>query len=467
MSLQNINTYTYSPGFQLGQYHNAVLCISGNAQSLYLDGTLIATKTGTTNVLANYSTINQILIGCAGDKSSGFSGYLDDFRMYNYTLNPAQVSNLYINRNIIAYYPFDNSLNNQTPNYATLTYDASLVGISATITTSTYQNGNGSLQLTNTNTAGSVKSYVTSSSGFTTSSTNGLSISLWFKTTGVSGSRMRLFDLCTSAGIQGISVDIDGTNQIFAGNGLYNQSVTPVQTAVNTVKKYTNTYLWLSAASSSNFTLNGNTITQWNGSNGGIGTTSITATLYTNPYYVSADPNTFNFTSSNYYSTGNSETIFAVVSFPNFTSSSAIYLISAPSGNDSRYININYPSSNCVSILKTDTATGIIGTLNGVTFAANTKYLISISTIYNNSLTSTIIRVNGVSLTLSGSPSFAQSNSAKNTNFGYVYAPYASNTTPIYYYEVIGMYNSGLMSIADIKIIETDLYNKWGFAYTL
>lgn len=74
MSLQNINTYTYSPGFQLGQYHNAVLCISGNVQSLYLDGTLIATKTGTTNVLANYSTINQILIDVLEINHPGFQG---------------------------------------------------------------------------------------------------------------------------------------------------------------------------------------------------------------------------------------------------------------------------------------------------------------------------------------------------------------------------------------------------------
>jgi hypothetical protein len=214
MSLQNINTYTYSPGFQIGQYHNAVLCISGNVQLLYLDGTLIATKTGTTNVLANYSNINQILIGCAGDKSSGFIGYLDDFRMYNYTLNPSQVSNLYLNRNIIAYYSFDSSLNGQTPNYATLTYDANLVGNSATISTSTYQVGNGSLQLTNT--ASSIN-YMNSNSVFSTSPTNGLSVSLWFKATGVSNTRMRLFDLCTLVGSQGISVDISGTNQILAG----------------------------------------------------------------------------------------------------------------------------------------------------------------------------------------------------------------------------------------------------------
>jgi hypothetical protein len=214
MSLQNINSYIYSPGFQLGQYHNAVLCISGNVQSLYLDGTLIATKTGTTNVLTNYSNINQILIGCAGDKSSGFSGYLDDFRMYNYTLNPAQVSNLYLNRNIVAYYPFDTSLNSQTPNYATLSYDANFVGNNATISTSTYQIGNGSLQLTNNGTS---PNYISSSSGFSTSAINGLSISLWFKATGVASTRMRLFDLCTSFGSQGISVDINGTNQILTG----------------------------------------------------------------------------------------------------------------------------------------------------------------------------------------------------------------------------------------------------------
>jgi len=219
MSLQNINSYTYSPGFQLGQYHNAVLCISGNVQSLYLDGNLIATKTGTSNVLANYSTINQILVGCAGDKSSGFSGYLDDFRMYNYTLNPAQVSNLYVNRNIVAYYPFDNSLNSKTPNYATLNYDANLVGNTATISTSSYQIGNGSLQLTNSSSAS--PNYLTSSSAFSTSATNGLSVSLWFKATGVSSTRMRLFDLCSELGSQGISVDINGTNQILAGNGYY------------------------------------------------------------------------------------------------------------------------------------------------------------------------------------------------------------------------------------------------------
>jgi hypothetical protein len=134
--------------------------------------------------------------------------------MYNYTLNASQVSNLYLNRNMIAYYPFDNSLNNQTPNYTTLSYDATFVG-NATISTSSLI-GVGALQITNT-TGSTIKSYVSSSSGFSTSSINGLSVSLWFKASGVSSTRMRLFDLCTALGTQGISVDISGTNQILSG----------------------------------------------------------------------------------------------------------------------------------------------------------------------------------------------------------------------------------------------------------
>jgi hypothetical protein len=256
MSLQNINSYTYSPGFQLGQYHNAVLCISGNLINLYLDGNLVATQTNTSNVLTNYSTINQILIGCAGNKSCGFSGYLDDFRMYNYTLNSTQVSNLYLNRNIVAYYPFDNSLNGLTPNYTTLNYDAKLIGTAnISSTTGNYIKGTGALSLTNT--AGvAATSYITSTSGFLTSATNGLSISLWFKATGVTGRRMRIFDLCTSAGTQGLYIDISGTNQFITNyNSAFNTA--PITTTTTTIfqpSTITGLALWLDADTSSNFT---------------------------------------------------------------------------------------------------------------------------------------------------------------------------------------------------------------------
>ena len=220
MSLQNVNSYTYTPGFTQGQYHNAVLCISGNVQSLYLNGVLVGSTTTASNILSYYPTINQILLGCAGDKSNGFTGYLDDFRIYKYAFNSTQVSNLYSNRNIIAHFPFDTSFNNvanniiTTANNATLAYDATLVG-NATISTTTdnYFVGTGSLNLTNT--AGTASTaYVNSTCGFSTTATNQLSISLWFKTTGISGRKMRLFDLCPAIGTQGIFVDISGTNGI-------------------------------------------------------------------------------------------------------------------------------------------------------------------------------------------------------------------------------------------------------------
>jgi len=292
-----------------------------------------------------------------------------------------------------------------------------------------------------------------------------MTIACWINVAGVAGRIQRIFDIPLSVNSKGLAVDISGTNMIYSG---WNH---PTALILTTVTKYSNIYLWLDANSSSNFTLNGSTISQWNGSNGGVGTSSISATLYTNPNYVSNSPTNYNFTSSGYYSTGNSESLFFVVSFPNYTSSAAIYLVAAPSGSNSRYIGINYPSSGNLGILKTDTAAGIMGT--GYTITANTKCLISLTTIYNNSsiLGSTIIRVNGVTLIISnsssGNPSFAQTNTAKNTNFGYIYSPYASGTTPIYYYEIIGIYNSGIMTLTDMKIIESYLNTKWNLGYTI
>ena len=236
MSLQNINSYTYSPGFSQGdQYHNAILCISGNVQSIYLDGVLVGSTTTSSNILSYYPTINQILLGCAGDKSNGFTGYLDDFRMYSYAFNPSQVSNLYSNRNVVAYYPFDSCFNNvennivTTGNNTTLSYDATLVG-NASISNSTYQVGTGSLNLTNT--AGTASTtYINSTCGFAPNATTGLSISLWFKTDGISGHKMRLFDLCPAIGNQGIFVDISGTNII---NTLSNSYTLPSSTSTPT-----------------------------------------------------------------------------------------------------------------------------------------------------------------------------------------------------------------------------------------
>lgn len=233
MSLQRINTSTYSPGFQNGQYHNAVLCISGNIHSIYLNGVLISSTTTSSNILTNYAAINQLLVGCTGTKSNGFTGYLDDFRIYNYGMNTTQITSLFSNRNNIAYYTFDTSSNGNVANHTSLIYDGELFGNTNIVTTSgNYRFGTGALSINNTTT----RSYMKSNSSFVTSNRNGIAISLWFKATGISGTRMRLFDLCTALGSQGISVDISGTNGIVASYSTYIPPIiintTPIDYAV-------------------------------------------------------------------------------------------------------------------------------------------------------------------------------------------------------------------------------------------
>jgi hypothetical protein len=212
MSIQGYNEYNTL--FSSGKYYHAVLCISGNTQSIYLNGNLVALYNDTQNILSTYNNINQVNIGCSGNSNSAFSGYLDDFRIYNYAMTSTQISNMYrLNRNLIVHYPFDSSLNRTTANYATMIYDASFVGNSATISdvSGTYAFGTGALQLTNPST-GNATSYVKSRTPISISNqTNELSISLWVNTTGSINRVMRLFDLSPVAGQRGLHMDISGT----------------------------------------------------------------------------------------------------------------------------------------------------------------------------------------------------------------------------------------------------------------
>ena len=210
MSLQSYNPYNTT--FSTGQFRHAAICISGNTQTLYLDGSAVATVTNT-NILSTYSTINQIMIGCAGDKSCGFSGFLDDFRIYSYAMNPSQISNLYMNKNLITYYPFDASTNGTTCNFATLVYDASFIGNASTVSSIF---GTNSLVVQNPNTL-TATSCVTSLSSIPLSAQSGLSISFWFDVSGNTNQLMRIFDLGPTVNSKGLYIDISGTNQINSG----------------------------------------------------------------------------------------------------------------------------------------------------------------------------------------------------------------------------------------------------------
>jgi hypothetical protein len=229
------------------------------------------------------------------------------------------------------------------------------------------------------------------------------------------------------------------------------------------VTKYSNYYLWLDALSPSKVTLSsGNTISAWLGSNNGLGTSSISATYNTNPYSVYTIPSTRNFESS-YKSTSLSETLFFVVSFPdiNTASNKAVFLIAADTGTNSRSVQL---TPNSLTLAKTDTGQSFTGNFPGTlsTITNNTKYLISISVNYmSNPASTAILRVNRTPLTIgSMTGTFEQNNGVKNSRFGYIYANYYSIPT-INYHEIIGIGNSGIMSLSDIQSIETYLYNKW------
>jgi hypothetical protein len=215
MSLQAYTSYTYSPGFKSGEFHHAVLSISGTTHTLYLDGSAVTVNPGQPDIFNVYNTITNTIIGAqANVLTQAFKGIIGDVRVYNYAISATQVSSLYFNRNLVIHYPFDSSVNKMTPNYATMLYDASMVG---SLSMNTGFVGTNALTLTNSSTTAT--QYVKSApSNWLLNSTTGLTISCWVNTAGAStGNIMRIFDIPLSNGIQGLAVDISGTNQIYSG----------------------------------------------------------------------------------------------------------------------------------------------------------------------------------------------------------------------------------------------------------
>ena len=72
-------------------YRHVAISISSNIATLYLDGSAISI-----NPLKNYpSTISKLLIGSAADLSYGFTGYIDDFKIWNRALPASDISSIY------------------------------------------------------------------------------------------------------------------------------------------------------------------------------------------------------------------------------------------------------------------------------------------------------------------------------------------------------------------------------------
>ena len=241
----SITSYAYSTGFKSGDFHHAVLSISGTTHTLYLDGSVVQTNNSAGDIFASLTTLNQTVIGASCLFNQAFQGIIGDVRVYNQVVTATQVSNLYMNRNLIAHYPFDASVNKLTPNYATLQYDATIKG-SPALTTGFI--GNSALQLANTKGVSASQYIVTTPGNFYFNSTTGLTISCWVNLDSTTNTNniMRIFDIPFVSGTQGLGVDISGTNMIYSSDIFMYVALGPIDnlsTAARTAMLYNGTRL--------------------------------------------------------------------------------------------------------------------------------------------------------------------------------------------------------------------------------
>ena len=87
-------------------FHHLVYSISGTTHTLFLDNSAIAVNISGGNVFTNYQTISNLFFGIAGDMSYGYTGYLDDVKVFNRALTVTDVSAIYNLKSIISSTPF-------------------------------------------------------------------------------------------------------------------------------------------------------------------------------------------------------------------------------------------------------------------------------------------------------------------------------------------------------------------------
>jgi len=220
MSLTGYTAYTYDRGFRNQEFHHVVLSVSGTVHTLYLDGVQVQQNSSAGNIFATYQTITNTVIGAQATLAQAFQGTIGDVRVYNYAIQQPLVTSLYRDRELIVYYPFDTSVNNLTPNYATLVYDASFIG-QATLTSSGTNVGSGALTLTNSATTAATqyilgKPGIAGQVGWIPDISHGITIACWINVAGVANRVQRIFDIPKSVSLKGLSIDISGTNMIYS-----------------------------------------------------------------------------------------------------------------------------------------------------------------------------------------------------------------------------------------------------------
>jgi hypothetical protein len=119
---QVINTTLSKEIASADGFHHLVYSISGTTHTLFLDNSAIAVNISGGNVFSSYSTISNLFCGIAGDLSFGYTGYIDDFKVYNRALVSSDVSAIYnsiVPINVAVLGPIDNL---STTAYNTIIY---------------------------------------------------------------------------------------------------------------------------------------------------------------------------------------------------------------------------------------------------------------------------------------------------------------------------------------------------------
>lgn len=103
---------TTSTAFSSGAYRHVAMTISGSTHTLYLDGVQVATNTNAGNVFSTYSSLSNLYLGSAADLSFGYTGIIDDFKIWNRALPLADISAVYYTNKTLFYPTQISSLNN-------------------------------------------------------------------------------------------------------------------------------------------------------------------------------------------------------------------------------------------------------------------------------------------------------------------------------------------------------------------
>ena len=100
--IYNISSLLSTNALNTSYYRHVALTISGNTHTIYLDGSAVATNINALNIFQYYpSTISKLLIGSAADLSYGYTGYIDDFKVFNRALPASDISSIYYSVPII------------------------------------------------------------------------------------------------------------------------------------------------------------------------------------------------------------------------------------------------------------------------------------------------------------------------------------------------------------------------------